>query len=604
MHRAAFLRLVVAGVGVGVPSLVAACTAPAPPSPPAAAPTSAPPTVAPTAAPKPTAVVAAPTAVPTSVPTAAPTLAPTSAGASATNLVGGVRLPTYIAAKGPKPDLPSTGPGVDDGYLAFPRASLYKSVQQPPGEGGDVSVLTLSYYPPFTPLEQNPALQEINKQLNVTLHLNMVAPTDYLTRFNTTIAGGSLPDLMFLGVIPNAAEFLQSQCADLTPYVSGDAIKDYPNLANLPPLAWKSTVYNGAIMGVPPPRSAPSSVLYVNRTRYDQEIGNTVPKNADDWKRILVQMTNPQADKWAVAAGGSGFGFGVGAAWYPGMFGAPNMWGLEPGGKLVHQRETEQFKSAVGYVRDLFAAGVYHPNSGNYGALAIKDDHVAGKFAFAESTWTATYPDFWHRGAAANPPVAMRIMPPFTFDGNGSVKYFVSPAVQIGYPLLGITVLKKASEDRIRELLGVLNFLAAPFGSQEALLIDYGVEGADYTFDEKGNPVPTQRGPADSTYVEWNLVMQHLPALYDAAFPEFARVAQGEEQMLLANAIQNPTLGYYSATNLRKGATLDQNFNDGVTDVITGRRPLTDFDQIVKDWAANGGDQIRQEYLESMTKSS
>jgi putative aldouronate transport system substrate-binding protein len=515
-------------------------------------------------------------------------------------VVGGVKLPTYIAARGPKPDLPSTGPGVDDGYLAFPRAALYNSVQQPPGKGSDVSVLTLSYYPPFTPLEQNPALQEINKQLNVTLHLNMVAPTDYLTRFNTTIAGGSLPDLMFLGVIPNAAEFLQSQCADLTPYLSGDAIKDYPNLANLPPLAWKSTVYNGAIMGVPPPRSAPSSVMYVNKTRYDQEVGSSLPKNADDWKRILVQMTNPQAEKWGIAAGGAGFGFGVGAAWYPGMFGTPNMWGLDSGGKLMHQRETEQFKSAVGYVRDLFAAGVYHPNSGNYGALAIKDDHVAGKFAFAESTWTATYPDFWHRGAAANPPVEMRTMPPFTFDGNGSVKYFISPAVQIGYPLLGITVLKKASADRIKELLGVLDFLAAPFGSKEALLIDYGVEGADYTFDDKGNPLPTQRGPADSTYVEWNLVMQHLPALYDSAFPDFAKVAQAEEQVLLANAIQNPTLGYYSATNLRKGATLDQTFNDGVTDVVTGRRPLSDFDQIVKDWAQNGGDQIRQEYQQSM----
>ena len=181
-------------------------------------------------------------------------------------------------------------PRVDDGYLAFPRAALYKSVAEPPGHGSDVSVLTLSYYPPFTPLEQNPALQEINKQLNATLHLNMVAPTDYLTRFNTTIAGGSLPDLMMLGVIPNAAEFLQSQCADLTPYLSGDAVKAYPNLANLPSLAWKSTIYNGAIMGVPPPRSAPSSVLYVNRSRYEQEIGNTMPKNADDWKRILVQL--------------------------------------------------------------------------------------------------------------------------------------------------------------------------------------------------------------------------------------------------------------------------------------------------------------------------
>jgi putative aldouronate transport system substrate-binding protein len=584
LTRARLLQLL-GGLALSAPSLITACTTPAPSASKGATATS-PPTTA-------RAVVA------TAAPTTAP--APTTPAAASGTVIGGVKIPTFVAAKGPKPDLPSTASGIDDAYLAFPRTSLYKSVQQAPGKGSEVSVLTLSYYPPFTPLEQNPALQEINKQLNATLKLNMVSPTDYLTRFNTTIAGGSLPDLMMLPVIPNAAEFLQSQCADLTPYLSGDAVKDYPNLANLPTLAWKSTVYNGAIMGVPPPRSAPSSVLYVNKTRYDQEIGGTLPRNSDDWKRILIQLTNPQAGHWGIAAGGAGFGFGVGAAWYPGMFGAPNTWQLDSGGKLTHARETDQFKAAIGFVRDLFAAGVYHPNSGNYGALAIKDDHVAGKFAFAESTWTATYPDFWHRGAVLDPPVQMRIMQPFTHDGVGRVGYYLSPAVQIGYPLLGITVLKKAPPDRVKELLGVLDFLAAPFGSKEALLIDYGVEGADYSFDEHGNPVPTQRGPADATYVEWNLVMQHLPVLYDSAYPEFASTAQADEKMLLANGIQNPTLGYYSATNLRRGATLDQAFNDGVTDVVAGRRPFGDFDQIVKDWRDNGGEQIRAEYQQSLS---
>jgi len=34
--------------------------------------------------------------------------------------------------------------------------------------------------------------------------------------------------------------------------------------------------------------------------------------------------------------------------------------------------------------------------------------------------------------------------------------------------------------------------------------------------------------------------------------------------------------------------------------VVTGRRPMSDYDQIVKDWAQNGGDQIRQEFQQSM----
>ena len=45
---------------------------------------------------------------------------------------------------------------------------------------------------------------------------------------------------------------------------------------------------------------------------------------------------------------------------------------------------------------------------------------------------------------------------------------------------------------------------------------------------------------------------------------------------------------------------LNQTFLDGMTDIIAGRRPLVDFDDLVKDWAANGGDQIRTEFQQAI----
>ena len=53
------------------------------------------------------------------------------------------------------------------------------------------------------------------------------------------------------------------------------------------------------------------------------------------------------------------------------------------------------------------------------------------------------------------------------------------------------TALKKASSDRIQELLRICNWLAAPFGSQEDLLLSYGLADTDYTLDPNGNwPAP------------------------------------------------------------------------------------------------------------------
>ena len=90
-------------------------------------------------------------------------------------------------------------------------------------------------------------------------------------------------------------------------------------------LGLHAAVLTWVMVGPPLPGSEPP-----RKSLYDQEIGNTLPNTADDWKKLLQQLTNPQAGKWAIAVGGAGFGFGVGSAWYPGMFGVPHTWQGSP----------------------------------------------------------------------------------------------------------------------------------------------------------------------------------------------------------------------------------------------------------------------------------
>ena len=62
----------------------------------------------------------------------------------------------------------------------------------------------------------------------------------------------------------------------------------------------------------------------------------------------------------------------------------------------------------------------------------------------------------------------------------------------------------------------------------------------------------------------------------------------------------DPTLGYASATLDTKGVSLSQTLTDGITDVLAGRRPMSDFDQVVKDWQNDGGNTIRTELEQSI----
>jgi putative aldouronate transport system substrate-binding protein len=85
---------------------------------------------------------------------------------------------------------------------------------------------------------------------------------------------------------------------------------------------------------------------------------------------------------------------------------------------------------------------------------------------------------------------------------------------------------------------------------------------------------------------------------------DFGQVAQADEQVLVPLGINDATLGLYSPTDGTNGATLTRGFTDGMTDVIAGRRPMSDFDQVVRDWVANGGDKIRHEYEQALASAS
>jgi len=40
----------------------------------------------------------------------------------------------------------------------------------------------------------------------------------------------------------------------------------------------------------------------------------------------------------------------------------------------------------------------------------------------------------------------------------------------------------------------------------------------------------------------------------------------------------------------------NQRLGEGVSDIITGRRPSSDLQQLVNDWRNNRGDRVRKEY--------
>jgi len=381
----------------------------------------------------------------------------------------------------PKPDLPSTGQWIDNAYVNYP-AHPAKSATEAPGKGGTLTYFNQAVYPPATPLSSNASWQEVNKQLNIQVQINFTTPADYNAKLAALMAGNDLPDMFALsqglGTAQRLPEFLQSQAADLTQFLAGDAVKKYPNLAVLPQYSWKNSgaVINGHVYLLPIQQYRVGPIMFNNSGIWDSEIGpNYAPKDADDFKRILQQLTRPRENRWAIGGPpqqvtGIQFAFGPIAQ----LFGIPNGWQLGADGKLLRDRETDAYKAAVGYVRDLFAAGVYDPDQPAYTVTIARNNYLASKLVVVQESFGGGWTDLWLRGLAQNPPAKFNFMVPFAAQSG------VKPSHLMTAGFLLTNGFRKASPERMDELLRVCNWLAAPFGTQEDLLVQYGLEGTDY----------------------------------------------------------------------------------------------------------------------------
>jgi putative aldouronate transport system substrate-binding protein len=511
-----------------------------------------------------------------------------SAPAASAPAGGKVQLPTYTPLPNlPPPDLPGSADGLlAPGYQKYP-SNLIRSVPQPPGKGGDVNALTVSLSPAPTPLENNAAWQQVNKEIGVNLKIPSISTADYPTRLGTVLSGGDLPDIIaaaiFSTTLPNIGDFLNSACADLTPYLSGDAVKDYPNLANLPSTAWPPMIYNNKIMAVPVAAGGVrTSPLLLARSGDLEKAGITKIGSPDEFMGVCKQLNNP-GTRWALGANTL-------INWLAMAYGAPNGWRVT-GGKFTKDYETPEYKEAVAYHRALWDAGLFYPDSPSLSGSPAGALYYGGKWVFSpHASWSlVAYQTAWERANSNDPDAKPRAVLPFNKDGTGRAAQY------IGLGSTGTIALKKASADRIKELLGILNYVTAPVGTTEALLMQYGIEGVDFTRDANGNPQPTQQGLTD-TIVPWKNIGGPPDYLFSSSSSEFVPVTYAAQKEHFAQTVPNPTAGLYSPTDSSKGITLKNAFIDKLNDILFGRQPVSTLDGIVNEWRTNGGDAIRAEY--------
>ncbi|MBM7786241.1 extracellular solute-binding protein [Tenggerimyces flavus] len=496
-----------------------------------------------------------------------------------------VQLPTFVPYEGVKPDLAPTTDGIQAGFLSYP-AEPVAGLTEKPGSGGAL-VAMVSNPGPIPPVNGNRYLQSMAQVLNVDLKPRFIPLAEYTSKLATVVASDDIPDFLQLLGVGRVPELLRAKFADLTDYLSGDAVKEYPFLANLPTESWRTCVFNGGIYGLPIPRAAVGPLMYYRADLLAEKGLNGNPNSFEEFRTLCRELTDERSNKWACVSPN-----GV-KIFVQQMLGVPTSDWQEKDGTFTNIWELPETEQAIGVVADLWKDGVFHPDSLS-GSIDAKTTFIAGTVSVHYDNYTA-WSGYAQQALPSNADFRLEGMLPPNFDGSSERSLWK------GYPSYSTAVIKKASKERVTELLRVANALAAPFGTKEYLQFKLGVEGVHYT--KKGtDPAPTSTGTAEVATV-LNYLASPPAILYEPGNPELTKQEHAYQQKAIPIANQSPTLGLYSNTQGSQGAQLTQAMTDAQNEIITGRKPISTWKDAVRDWKQKGGDKVRSEYAESFAAS-
>ncbi|MFF4033035.1 extracellular solute-binding protein [Streptomyces sviceus] len=497
-------------------------------------------------------------------------------------------LPAFVASTVANPDLPSKN-GSAAGYTGkVDLAALKTSVPDKLGTGAPFKVMSPFWGSP--PKAGCAYYKALDAAAGTKITWQNQDGNTYGEKLGAVLASSSIPDMVvvpgweLVGKIANA---VTAKFMDLGPYLAGDKVKKYPNLAAIPSDAWRMGIFGGALRGIPMPSATAGFITPFYRKDIFDKKGYSVPKSPDEFLSWAKEATSAKAKVWACADMSW-------TAWN--IFGVRGSgtvgWNIGDDGKLTYRVEQPEYLEALEWVRKLFDAGVVHPDdkarTGDQGQrftagqVLVYNDNIASWYG-KTAEQAASKPDFEIEG-----------MDIFGADGGDPKLWAAQPA--------GIwsMIRKGASKATIENALAAADFAAAPYGTKERMLVDYGVEGTHYTV-KNGVPVKNDLGNSEVLNA-W--VMLAAPAAYYAHpdFPETARKQVEWQQRMGAFMKKTSTFGMNIVEPTRY-ANLSSQFEQLELDYVRGNRKLSDVQAAISTWKSSGGDKLRDWYKQLIDKN-
>lgn len=419
--------------------------------------------------------------------------------------------------------------------------------------------------------------------------------TGYEVKYDLLPAENADDKLNLLMANKEPYDFMKLQPAQFAKLVAAGALEPLDeylnkygaNLKNaISPESWNAAKVNGKIYGIPESGSGVIvNQLLAVRQDWMDELGLKAPTNADELYNVLKTIKEKKnvipLTIWKTT-GVMDIMDTLG-----GMFGITTDW-KNQGGKLVHQVEDPNMKEFLNYMAKLYKEGLIDSEWGLNTVDKSIEKVVSGKAAMMPIPYYLA-PNVINP-LTKNFPTAKLTVLPVLKDKNGKAEV-KAIGTSVGW-FIGVPKFSANKEHTIK----YLDLKMKPDIFKESAI---GIEGVHHTFKD-GNYAPILPKFNDD-YANGS---NYMTGVDEKNYPNYwkARVRKDENVAKIFESIQANSKGIMVTDPLAAAPPIDaiakntqkltKLTGDTFVKYISGAEPVSNYDNYLKQWKADGGDEM------------
>ena len=499
-------------------------------------------------------------------------------------------------------------------YLALFIALMLAMALVPAAIAEEEPVTVDMFYVSSRPMNEYTDLTREYVRNTIGVDMNLIQGGDnWKQQLSLYITGGDIPDLI---AFMDASTF-QGYAAEGAFYDITDLVGNYPNIMEYmnsvqgytaEDMLARTTV-DGKIYGIPSVTTARSYYSLNIRTDWLENVGLGIPTTLDEFTEVMRAFTRNDPDQ---DGKDDTYGFSGAQTYYSltpffGAFGArpDQCYFLNDEGNVVTNVLSDDYKTALEYIRDIYAEGLIDPEMFTATYQQTQEKVVRGEFGLWTGWWSAAGNVVARFGYTdTNPEDSLTVIdPPVGADGKTGV---IAQDPCENYMAISYNC------EHVDAVMKLIDFACSTEGH---LTLMYGVEGQFWTRDEDGNinwyfgidgkdSLGNEVSDMQAYRFFYNIPVENMvrplsdtfsSRLYQKSIEIYTDVAVYPD--LFLGLTSDEYVAYYS--------DLDTFVKESGIKFITGEASLdTDWDSYVETYLSMGGEAVRTSLLEAYNNAN